>query len=86
MIKDKFLETSSDQCIVTIYNGDEILCRFKFNITNVQDYDDEIIFYGDNNDFVILDLNHMATQPDEYYNTEYLFGSDRCKIGITFPL
>ena len=88
MIKQKFTDTATefenDRCVVTIYNNHEIISRFKLNIINIDEYDDEFIIYGDNNDFVILDCNNIIQNIDGYDEIEFLFGSGSMKIGISF--
>ena len=90
MNREKFIDAATeyenDHFVVTIYNGDEIYGRFKMNTVSIEEYDDEIVIYGDDNDFVILpDETIEIVAMDDGDEIEFLFGSGDQKIGITFP-
>lgn len=81
---DKVMNCGNSKLAITIYNGDEISVRFKMYAESFNDYDDEFVIYGVENDFVILDATNIITQIDEYDETEFMFGAGDHKIGIIF--
>lgn len=80
----KVMNYGNSKLAITIYNGDEISVRFKMYAESFNDYDDEFVIYGVENDFVILDATNITIQIDEYDETEFIFGADDHKIGIVF--
>lgn len=88
MVNNNFENMIADgnisKCVATIYVNDEPIAEFKLDIGVIDEYDDEIIIYSDNNDFVVLDNSNIIENVDEFDETEFIFGSDGHKIGIVF--
>ena len=85
MIKEKFFNSVTyGKILVTFYRNGEICGRFKMDCVSVDDFDDEIVIYGNENESVILDANEIVSQTDEDDEIEFLFGAAGNQTGITF--
>ena len=89
MLVDRFLEAVGElgdkQLAGVIYSGDEPLIRFKMNITSVNTFDDEIVIYGEDNDFIILCGEPTMVHDEEEDKIVFLFTNSGQKIEIEFP-
>lgn len=85
--KEKFLnaleEYDNDKLVITVHDGDEISCRFKISISTIDEYDDEIIIRGDDNDFVILSGEPKNIIEDEI-DEEFLFRNGNQILEVEF--
>ena len=88
MLREKFLDTIDefDNCkfTITIYHNDEIISRFKIKETSIEEYDDEIVIYGEQNDFIILNCQDINIETGEDNEIEFLFGTGDRRIGVEF--
>ena len=75
---------SGNQITITIYRGDEICGRFKMEVLSTDEYDDEVIIYGNDNQSVVLSLYDVDIMSGEENEIEFLFGTGPIKYGVTF--
>lgn len=85
MKREQFFDVLGEHdCLIAfVHNNDEVLAKFDLNVVSVNEYDDEIVIWGDGTSFIVL-----QGDPEEGHNlpgeTEYVFKNGNYKVGIVF--
>ena len=84
MLFEALDECVNDMITVTFYNYDEICGIFKMEILSVDEFDDEVILYGDRNQHVVIPLGNVDVIDDDDDVREFHVTTDSITYSIVF--